>query len=114
MVNYFDFFKSELPTIKTVSSRGGANGFFGQEALRFHSMAGTLLESFKADKSASVDERYITHVLARSLMENYFWLLYIFDDPAKKQDRHEELVNSFKRDYCKLQLLHTEKNSLRV
>jgi len=47
-------------------------------------------------------------------MENYFWLLYIFDDPAKKQDRHEELVNSFKRDYCKLQLLHTEKNSLRV
>lgn len=103
MTNHFELLKNELPVIGAVSSSGGVNGFFGQEALRFHSIAGTLLNNFKTDKSASVDERYITHVLARSLMENYFWLLYIFDDQAKKQARYDELVNSFKREYCKLQ-----------
>lgn len=102
MTNHFELFKNELPTITTISSSGGANGLFGQESLRFYSMAGTILANFKTGKSASVDERYITHVLARSLIENYFWLLYIFDNPAKKLNRYEELVNSFKRDYGKL------------
>lgn len=103
MTNHFDLLKKELPTIQSVSSSGGVNGFFGQEVLRFHSIAGTLLENFKTDKNASINERYITHVLGRSLMENYFWLLYIFDDQTKKQVRYDELVNSFKREYCKLQ-----------
>jgi len=61
MTNHFDLLKKELPTIQSVSSSGGVNGFFGQEVLRFHSIAGTLLENFKTDKNASVDERYITN-----------------------------------------------------
>ena len=102
MGSYFEQLKAELSTIEVLSKKAGAIGFFGQEALRFYSMAGTILESFKADKSATVDERYITHVLARSLMENYFWLLYMFDDSSQKEIRYQELVNSFKRDYNKL------------
>lgn len=72
MGNYFEQLKDELTTINDLSTKEGAVGFFGQEVLRFHSIAGTILENFKADKNAPVDERYITHVLARSLMENYF------------------------------------------
>lgn len=102
MANHFELLKTELSAIKDLSAKGGAIGFFGQEALRFHSIAGTVLENFKADKSAGVDERYITHILARSLMENYFWLLYMFDDPVVRDSRYQELVNSFKRDYRKL------------
>ena len=102
MTKHFEMLKNELPTITTLSVSIGANGFFGQEALRFLSIAGTLLISLSPGKSASVDERYITHILARSLLENYFWLLYMFDDHSKKADRYTELVNSFKRDYGKL------------
>ena len=102
MSNHFEQLKNELSAIKILSASGGMNGFFGQEALRFRSVAGTLLKNFTTDKNASVDERYITHILARSLMENYFWLLYIYDDPVKKADRYKELINSLKRDYLKL------------
>lgn len=113
MGQYFDQLKSNLDNIKTLSTHDGAIGFFAQEVLRFHSIAGTILENFQADKSSSVDERYITHILARSLMENYFWLLYIFDDSTKRDIRYQELINSFKRDYYKLlneqQLPHKDK-----
>lgn len=102
MGQYFDQLKTNLEELKQLSARESAIGFFAQEALRFHSVAGTILTSFKADTNASVDERYITHILSRSLMENYFWLLYIFDDAAKMDSRYQELINSFKRDYSKL------------
>lgn len=98
----FDQLKSELTTIQRLAAGNGANGFFGQEVLRFHSIAGTLIENFNLTKTSSVDERYITHILSRSLLENYFWLIYIFDDSTKKEMRYGEVINSFKRDYLKL------------
>lgn len=102
--NYFEQLKSELETYRSLSSRGGQLGFFGQEVLRFHSIAGTLVEGcdFRLDESASNDERYFSHILVRSLLENYFWTIYLFDDPAHASTRYDELKNSFKRDYVKL------------
>jgi hypothetical protein len=102
MTNHFDLLEKERPNIRKISSMGGANGFFGQEVLRFYSVAGTLLKNFTCDKNANVNERFITHILSRSLMENYFWLIYIFDDLAKRNDRYHNMVDSFKRDYHKL------------
>jgi hypothetical protein len=52
MPNDFEQLKAELPTITKLSQSGGANGFFAQEVLRFHSIAGTLL----AVKEYSLDE----------------------------------------------------------
>ena len=49
--------------------------------------------------NSSDDERYISHILARSLIENFFWMVYIFDIPASRQSRYENLVTSFKREY---------------
>ncbi len=102
MTNYFCQLENQLPAIQSLSSSEGVKGFFGQEVLRFHSIAGTLLANFCLDGGASVDERYITHILARSLLENYFWLIYLFDDPAQAEIRYQHLTNSFKRDYLKL------------
>lgn len=99
----FEQLKSELPTITNLSKSGGADGFFAQEVLRFHSIAGTLLENgFSLDETSSVDERYLTHILSRSLLENYFTIIYLFDDLAETANRYEELKNSFKEDYRKL------------
>ena len=99
----FDQLKIELPTIMNLSKNGGANGFFAQEVLRFHSIAGTLLENdFSLDENSSVDERYLTHILSRSLLENYFTVIYLFDDFSKTASRYEELKNSFREDYRKL------------
>lgn len=102
--SFFQQLKSELEACRILSSKSGHLGFFGQEVLRFHSIAGTLVEGcdFRLDESASNDERYFTHILVRSLLENYFWTIYLFDDPAQSNNRYEELKNSFRRDYVKL------------
>ena len=104
ITNHFEKLKSEIEAYRSLSSRGGHLGFFGQEVLRFHSIAGTLVEGcdFRLDELASNDERYFTHILVRSLLENYFWTIYLFDDPAQSSNRYEKLKNSFKRDYAKL------------
>jgi len=103
MPDHFKILKDELPTIEKVATIGGVNGFFGQEVLRFYSIAGTMLTNFDCSKnSQDINARYITHILARSLMENYFWLIYIFDDTNQKNDRYQNMINSFKRDYQKL------------
>jgi len=104
VTSYFEQLKNDLETYRSLSSRGGHVGFFGQEVLRFHSIAGTLVEGcdFRLDESASNDERYFTHILVRSLLENCFWITYLFDDPSKSSARYDELQNSFKRDYAKL------------
>lgn len=98
----FDKFREELPTIQQLSIGTGPNAFFAQEALRFYTIAGTLIENFNLDENSKVDERYLTHILSRSLLENYFWILYIFDDVAEKQNRYDSLINSFKKEYLKL------------
>ncbi len=103
MTTYFELLKAELSTIINLSKKNGVNGFFAQEVLRFHSIAGTLLEnSFTLDETSSVYERYLTHILLRSLLENYFTIIYLFDDPSQTSERYEELKNSFKEDYRKL------------
>lgn len=100
-VDHFSLLKSEIPTFNKLGSMNGELRHFGQEVMRFHSIAGTLLENMKLDAS-SVDERYITHILARSVIEGFFWNAYIFDSSATRTARYEEFVNSFKRDYVKL------------
>lgn len=99
----FERLKAELPAIKNLSKAGGVNGFFAQEILRFISISGTLLKSdFALDENAFIDERYLTHILVRSLLENYFAIIYLFDNHTESSNRYETLKNSFKEDYRKL------------
>lgn len=102
IVDHFALLNSEMPAFDKLGSMSGALRHFGQEVMRFHSIAGTLLESMKLDDTSSVDERYITHILARSVIEGFFWNAYIFDASATRTVRYEEFANSFKRDYVKL------------
>jgi len=99
--DHFAILKSELPVFSNLGSMQGALRHLGQEAMRFHSIAGTLLENMKLDVS-SVDERYITHILARSVIEGFFWNAYIFAERATRDARYEEFANGFKREYLKL------------
>src|SRR4051794_17038564 len=72
--DHFALLEAELPTLTTLSSYRGVHGFFGQETLRFYPLAATLksVPTFKLDFTASVDERYITHVIVRPLVEAFF------------------------------------------
>jgi hypothetical protein len=99
-IDHFQILKSELSSFSELGSKPGPIGFFGQEALRFHSIAGTLKESGMV-ANASVDERFISHILARSLIESFFWLVYIFDNTALRKSRYDELITSFKREYLR-------------
>lgn len=99
-IDHFQILKSNLSRFSELGSKPGPIGFLGQEALRFHSIAGTLKENGMV-ANASVDERFISHILARSLIESFFWLVYIFYNSSTRQSRYEELVTSFKREYRK-------------
>lgn len=104
MTSILDGIETNLSEFKVLSAAGGPKGFLGQEALRFYSVAGTCLAAaeFKLDDTATPEERYITHPLTRSLLENLFWILYIFDDHTKTSVRYDELINSFRREYSKM------------
>lgn len=101
MAQYFQQVQIEIPKIKAYIPRHPRDAFFIQEVLRFHSIAGTIEQSFK-NIGTNIDERIMSHILIRSLIENYFKLLYIYDDPTKLQARFDECVNGFKIQYAKL------------
>jgi len=100
-IDHFQLLDSKIARFHRLAGKPGLLGLLGQEALRFRSIAGTLKVSTMLTNS-SVDERFITHILARSVIEGFFWLIYIFDDVAKRQERYEELISLFKRQYLKL------------
>jgi hypothetical protein len=111
----YEILSAELPHIKQHIPTNGAESFFISEVLRFNSIAGTVLASFP-DAQQNIDSRIITHILVRSLFENYFWLLYIFEDPSATSNRFNELLNDFKIQYNKLynEKLLPHKNELEL
>ncbi|MCH7340307.1 DUF5677 domain-containing protein [Acinetobacter higginsii] len=101
--NYFELLEEQKSSAEELSAQTNAKGLLGQEILRFTSIAGTLLKSsFRLDKTSSIDERYFTHPLIRSLLENFFKIIYIFDTSELESQRFEQAVNSFKEEYRKL------------
>ena len=101
MAQQFDALKLEIPAIRAFTPTKPRDAFFTQETLRFYSIAGSIEQSF-LNVQVSIDERILTHILMRSLIENYFRILYIFDDPTQSQARFDECVNGFKREYIKM------------
>lgn len=100
MSNHFEILGAELCVIKKYVPTSSVESYFVSEVLRFYSIAGTV-QNFPNPKQ-NIDSRIITHILARSLFENYFWLLYIFNDPTTINQRFDELLNGFKIEYNKL------------
>lgn len=99
----FNTFESEITYIKTLTQKTDATGFFIQELLRFYSLTGTMFNSkINLSTSCTVDERYLTHVLSRSLLEPFFINLYIFDDLSQMAIRYQEQKNTFSEQYRKL------------
>ena len=101
-MDHYEALGDEISNIIGLSNGVGVDSFFAQEVLRFYSIARTVSSTFDLDDLSKPEERYITHILSRSLLENYFWILYIFDDKNKKTERYECLLNSFKKEYHKL------------
>jgi len=101
-MDHFEALKQELTTLQTISNGTGPNAFFAQEALRFYSIAGTIKDNFTLDETSKTEERNMTHILFRSLLENYFRILYIFDSSTDIQARYDSFVDNFKREYGKL------------
>jgi hypothetical protein len=86
-----------------VEPDGTYKHFASEELLRFISIGGTVLESFP-NVQTCINERMLSHIYLRSILENFFWLLYIFDGNDQNQwaVRYDEYVNSFKKEYVKL------------
>ncbi|WP_216920267.1 hypothetical protein [Synechococcus sp. CCAP 1479/9] len=100
VTDQFQLLKSELHGFADLGREPGSIGFLGREALGFLSIAGTLKERGMVG-NACVDERYISNCFASSLIEGFFWLVYILDERSSRPSRHGNLVTLFKRDYCK-------------
>lgn len=103
MAIVYNLFEQEISRINTIQPKNDATSFFIQECLRFYSISRTLINS-NIDLSINCcpETRYITHPLARSLLENFFAITYIFDKPNNVSKRYKKLKNSFKEEYRKL------------
>ena len=99
-VDHFEILKTELPNLQKLVETPGPIAFFAQECMRFYSVAGSLRETFPLT-NATAEERYITHILGRSLLEGFFWIVYIFDSAGDRATRYEEKLNAFRREYGK-------------
>ena len=103
MKHSFAEFQKLLNNIDEQKIDSSVGRYTYQEMLRFHSIAGTILENFK-DVANSIDQRNITHPLLRSLLEGWIWIAYIHrkNDENSKQSGFKELMNGFKIEYQKL------------
>ena len=88
-VDHFELLKAELPQLQKLADTPGAIAFLAQESIRFYSVAGSLRETFPLT-NATAEERYITHILGRSLLEGFFWVVYIFDSVGNRATRYDE------------------------
>lgn len=101
MCSYFEKIHDILPAIKQFNTNSPHEDFYKEEVIRFYSIAGTIRENF-LDAPNNIDARIISHVLIRSVIENYFWLLYIYFDDSLIKNRFDEYLNGFKKEYLKL------------
>ncbi|KAB0566114.1 hypothetical protein [Brucella pituitosa] len=96
-------FLARQTQIKTYTPKHDATGFFLQETLRFISIAGSLKYSnINLNLSATVDDRYFSHILLRSLLENYFTNIWLFDDLTLTSKKYNKVLEGFAHDYIKL------------
>lgn len=102
--DHFDLLDKSMNDIRRLQAQTGVIRYFAEEVMRFRTIAGTLraMKGFTLDETASADERSITHVLMRSLLEGYSTILYLFDDATQASMRYAELTNTFKDEYRKL------------
>ena len=114
MTTFFDQLQQEEEVINTLSKLHGLDGDLGQELLRFISLGGTLkgVPGFTLNNAASVNERFITHVLGRSLIESFFQLMHLYDDPTQTTARWDRYKDGFRKEYGKLMLEPTMQGRL--
>jgi len=100
----FDDFKGLFDReISKASIQENCKNFAVEEFKRFYGIGRTILESVLPNEE-SVGERLYSHILLRTVFENFFWLLYIFDgtDEALWFERFDKRMNGFKHEYRKL------------
>lgn len=101
MSQSFDKLKKLLPELKQSTPSTDHEKFYKDEVLRFYSIGGTIEASFKNIENC-IDERIISHILIRSVIENFFRLLFIYEDPNKAATNFDLVLNGFKKEYAKL------------
>jgi hypothetical protein len=76
--------------------------YIRQETLRFITLAECIMGSGLAGQNLSYEHRTISHILIRSLLENFFKILYVNEDPNQTVVRFNELVDDFADEYRKM------------
>lgn len=102
---------SALPNLDRLLSSAGAirslplasphEQFLREEALRFATIAETAAKTFP-NVPRNSDERLFCHLLFRPAIENFYRIIYVFEDTAKSEERFAEILGGFQRDYFEL------------
>lgn len=99
----FTSLEAQRSTILGYTQKHDDTGFFLQEAIRFLAVGGSLRSpGMNLSHTATVDERYLTHPLLRTLLENYFTIIWIYDDPSAITARYDMVIGKFAADYTKM------------
>ena len=103
MNNDFNALLTYKDTIESLAQKEGVDAFFAQEVLRFILIVGSLKASCRLSDNENINQRNFTHILGRTLLENFFYLMYIYDNEEEKEERYKkQIINPFKKDYLKL------------
>ena len=97
----FDELASTRAEILALSPATPHECFLKEEVLRFISIGGTVAQTFP-NVATSIDERILSHIMLRSAIENFFKVIYVFDDPSQTTTRFDQILNGFRSDYSKL------------
>jgi hypothetical protein len=97
----FDELAAKRAEIRALSPATPHESFLKEEVLRFISIGGTVAKTFP-NVATCIDQRILSHILLRSAIENFFKVIYVFDDPAQTTTRFDMILNGFRSDYSKL------------
>jgi hypothetical protein len=97
----FDELASKRADILALSPATPHECFLKEEVLRFISIGGTVAQTFP-NVATCIDERIISHIMLRSAIENFFKIIYVFDDSSQTTARFDKILDGFRNDYSKL------------
>ena len=112
MINELKRFDILFEDIKNIdfSAMGPETKMFLDELFSFNSIKNKILEEYSEEASNTEEFKQMVYPVIRRLLEKYFNILYIFDQPEKMADRYKSYLKSIETQYNKMLKDLTENN----
>lgn len=104
LMNEFTRFNTLFEDIKNIDCNAVQPEvkMFIDELYSFYSLGHGILDIYSEDAHKTLEFKQMTYPIVRRLLEKYFNILYIFDEPTKISDRYKSYLKSIEIQYNKM------------